>query len=62
MTAEGKGFVAVLSTNQRGPALTRKVESREGAFAMARRLLDEAEAKTWHLGEVVAVEVKQSDD
>jgi NOL1/NOP2/fmu family ribosome biogenesis protein len=29
---------------------------------MGRRLLDEAEAKTWHRGEIVSVEVRQADD
>lgn len=31
-------------------------------FARARRLADEAEAKTWHLGEVAGVEMRHSDE
>lgn len=62
MSAIGKGFVAVLATNQRGPVVTRKAESREGAFAQAHVLLDQAEERQWFNGEVVAVEVRQAEE
>jgi hypothetical protein len=43
MTAVGRGFVATLSTDMRGPVVSRKAETREAAFADASRLLDDAE-------------------
>jgi hypothetical protein len=58
--AVGRGFVAVLASDQRGPMVTRKAETREAAFAVARRLLDEAEDRTWFNGDLVRVEVGQS--
>jgi hypothetical protein len=51
-----------LVSDQRGPVLTRKAETRGRAFATARRLLDEAEDRQWFNGEVVRVEVAQSGD
>jgi hypothetical protein len=50
VTAIGKTWCAVLGTDMRGPVVTRRANTREGAFAMARRLLNEAEAKTWAFG------------
>jgi len=62
MTANGKSFVAVLATNERGPILTRRAETRADAFAQARRLLDDAEDREWNRGETVSVEVRQADE
>ncbi len=44
MTAIGREFIAILSTNE------------------ARTLLDVAERRDWNRGEVVSVQVAQSDD
>jgi hypothetical protein len=61
VTAVGRDFTATLSTNMSGPLVTRKAETREAAFAVARRLLDDAERQQFHRGELVRVEVGQSD-
>jgi hypothetical protein len=62
MTAIGKGYVAVLSTNERGPIERRSATSWGMAFAKARLLLDAAERRDWHRGEVVSIEVRQADE
>jgi hypothetical protein len=46
----------------RGPLVTRKIETREGAFAVARRSLDDAERQQFHRGEIVTVALAQSDE
>jgi hypothetical protein len=51
-------FAAVLASNQRGNIQTRRVPTWAGAFAQARRLLDEAQGREWHKGEVVSVRVE----
>jgi hypothetical protein len=61
MTAVGRGFLAVLSTDMRGPLVKRKAETREAAFAVARRLLDDAERQQFNRGEIVSVAVAQSE-
>ena len=45
----------------RGPLVTRKAETREAAFAVARRLLDDAERQQFNKGEIVSVAVAQSE-
>jgi hypothetical protein len=62
MTAVGLEFVAILSTNERGPVERRAALTRKQAFAAARVLLDVAERRDWHHGEVVSVEVRQADE
>jgi hypothetical protein len=62
MTAIGQGYLAILATNERGPIERRPATTRREAFAAARDLLDEAERREWHRGEVVSVEVRQSDE
>ncbi len=62
MTAIGKGFVAVLSTDQRWPIERKPATSRGQAFAKARLLLDAAERRQWHQGETVSVTVAQAED
>jgi hypothetical protein len=62
MVAIGTTWRAALVSDQRGPMLTRKAETRADAFAQAHRLLDDAEDRTWHRGEAVSVLVEQSDD
>jgi hypothetical protein len=61
MTAIGRGFVATLSTDMRGPLVTRKAETRDGAFSLARRLLDDAEGQQFNRGEIVSVAVAQAE-
>ena len=61
MTAIGKAFVAVLSSDQRGPLVTRRSKTKSDAYSMAHRLLDDAEDMVWFNGELVRVEVGQSD-
>ena len=62
MVAIGKDYVAVLSTSERGPVERRKAGTRSQAFAAPRTLLDVAERRDWHRGEVVTVEVRQAED
>jgi hypothetical protein len=62
LSAIGKDYVAVLSTNERGPVERRKAGTRKQAFAAARTLLDVAERREFNRGEVVSVEVRQSED
>jgi hypothetical protein len=50
-----------LVTNQRGPVLSRKAQTRADAYAAAHRLLDDAEDRQWFNGEVVSVAVAQSE-
>jgi hypothetical protein len=59
MVAIGRGFVAVLSTDQRGPVLTRKAAAKSEAFMQAHALLDQAEDMARYRGEVVGVRVEQ---
>jgi hypothetical protein len=61
LTAVGKDFTAVLSSSMRGPLVTRRVPTLSDAYAMARRLLDDAERQQFNRGELVRVEVGQSD-
>jgi hypothetical protein len=61
MTAVGRDFCATLSSSMRGPLVTRKAETREAAFAVARRLLDDAERQQFNKGEIVSVAVAQSE-
>jgi hypothetical protein len=62
MTAIGKGFVATLSSNERGPILTRRASTSSEAISAAHVLLDRAEDQQWHLGERVSAQIAQSDD
>jgi hypothetical protein len=48
MTAIGKGFIATLSTDMRGPVERRSATSRSQAFVKARLLLDAAERRAWN--------------
>jgi hypothetical protein len=61
VTAIGRDFTAVLSANMRGPLVTRKTETREAAFAVARRLLDDAEQQQFNRSEIVSVAVAQAE-
>jgi hypothetical protein len=51
MTAIGRGFVATLSTDVRGPIERKPAASWGQAFAKARLLLDAAERRQWNQGE-----------
>jgi hypothetical protein len=62
MTAIGRTYIATLSTNERGPVERRKARTWTQAFAAARILLDVAERRDWHVGEVISVSVEQSDE
>jgi hypothetical protein len=62
VVATGKDYVAVLSTNERGPVERRKAGTRSQAFAAARTLLDVAERRDWNRGEAISVEVRQAED
>ncbi len=62
MTAIGTAWKAALVSDQRGPGVSRRAQTRADAFAQAHRLLDDAEDRTWFNGEVVSVKVEQSDD
>jgi hypothetical protein len=53
-TALGREYIAILSTNERGPIERRPATTRREAFATARILLDVAERGAWNQGEVVA--------
>jgi hypothetical protein len=62
MTAVGKGYVAVLATDMRGPVERRKAGTRKQAFAAAHMLLDVAERREFNRGEIVRVEVQQAEE
>jgi hypothetical protein len=61
VTAVGTTWRALLTSDQRGPVLTRRAKTRSDAYAAAHVLLDQAEDRTWFNGEVVRVEIAQSD-
>jgi hypothetical protein len=61
MTAVGRDYTAILSTSMRGPLVTRRVPTLSDAYAMARRLLDDAERQQFNRGEIVSVAVSQSE-
>jgi hypothetical protein len=61
VTAIGRGFTVTLSSDMRGPVERRPATSWGQAFVKARLLLDAAERRTWHNGEIVRVEIAQSD-
>jgi hypothetical protein len=62
MVAIGREYVAILSTNERGPIEHRPARTWSEACAAAHQLLDLVEHGQWHQGEIVLVEVRQSDD
>jgi hypothetical protein len=61
MTAIGRGFVAVLASDMRGPLVTRRATTWNEAVAIARVLLDQVEDGAWHRGERVSVQVAQAE-
>jgi hypothetical protein len=61
VTAVGTNWQASLVSNQRGPVLSRRAQTRADAFAAAHRLLEDAEDRTWFNGEIVSVAVAQSE-
>jgi hypothetical protein len=62
MTAIGREFIAILSTNERGPIEHRPARTWSEACVAARQLLDLVEHGQWHRSEIVLVEVRQSDE
>jgi hypothetical protein len=59
----GKTYVAVLSSNVRGPLERKPATSWGQAFLKARLLLDAAERRRdWYRGETVSVSVAQADE
>jgi hypothetical protein len=63
MTAIGRGYCAVLSSDMRGPVEKKSATSWEQAFLKARILLDAAERRRdWYRGEVVSVSVAQAEE
>jgi hypothetical protein len=61
VTAIGQTWKASLVSNQRGPLVNRRAQTRADAYAAAHRLLEDAEDRTWFNGEVVSVAVAQSE-
>ena len=61
VTAIGTTWRALLTSDQRGPVLSRRAKTRADAFAQAHRLMDEAEDRQWFNGETIRIEVAQSD-
>jgi hypothetical protein len=61
VTAVGTTWRALLTSDQRGPVLSRRAKTRADAFAQAHRLMDEAEDRQWFNGETIRIEVAQSD-
>ncbi len=59
VTAIGTTWRAALVSDQRGPVLTRRAKTRADAYALAHRLLEDAEDRQWFNGEVVSVRVEQ---
>jgi hypothetical protein len=62
LTAIGKAFVAVLSSDQRGPLVTRRSKTKSDAYSMAHRLLDDAQDMVWFNGELVRIEMSQAEE
>ena len=58
----GKTYVAVLSSDMRGPIERKPAKSWQDAFIRARLLLDAPERRDWWRGEVVSVAVAQADE
>jgi hypothetical protein len=61
MVAIGRGYIATLVSDMRGPMVTRKAATWAGAVALARVLLDQVEDGAWHRGERVSVQVAQAE-
>jgi hypothetical protein len=61
VTAVGKGYVAILASDMRGPLERKPAQSWKDAFIRARLLLDAAEKRDWFRGEVVSVTISQSE-
>ena len=63
MTAVGKGYVAILASDMRGPLEKKSATTWGQAFLKARLLLDAAERRRdWYRGEVVSVSVAQAEE
>jgi hypothetical protein len=62
MTAVGKGYVAILASDQRGPIECRPATSWGQAFLKAKLLLDAAEKRDWWKGERVSISISQSEE
>jgi hypothetical protein len=63
VTAVGKGYCATLSSDMRGPILSRRAKTWSEAVAVARVLLDQVEDdQRWHRGERLSVQVAQSEE
>jgi hypothetical protein len=62
MTAVGKGYVAVLLSDMRGPMERRPAKTLREAFAAARVLLAVAEARKWYPGEAVSIRIEQAEE
>jgi hypothetical protein len=62
MTAVGKGYVAILASDQRGPIERRPATSWGQAFLKAKLLLDAAEKRDWWKGERVSISISQSEE
>jgi hypothetical protein len=62
VTAIGKGFRAVLATDQRGNVEAREAKTRLEAYTAARGLLALAECRKWYAGEVVSIRIEQRED
>jgi hypothetical protein len=59
VTAVGTTWRALLTSDQRGPILTRKAATKSEAYSAAHALLDQAEDMAWYRGEIVGVRVEQ---
>ena len=63
LTAIGKTYVAILSSDMRGPLERRSAATWEMAFVKAKLLLDAAERRRdWWKGEIVSVAVAQAKE
>jgi len=60
LTAIGTTWRAALVSDQRGPVVSRRAQTRADAFAQAHVLLDQAEERQWFNGEAVSVRVEQA--
>jgi hypothetical protein len=62
VTAVGKGFVVILSSDMRGPMERRPAKTWAQAFVSARALLAVAECRKWYPGEAVSIRIEQAEE
>jgi hypothetical protein len=60
--AIGKGYQAVLATDQRGNVEVREAKTRSEAFTAARGVLALAKYRKWYTGEIISIRIEQREE